>query len=287
MTSYVRAPLNFMAHQKATVGDQKISFTSFDHLGWLKCDGRPLSRYDYAILFNVIGTAFGNGDGTTTFNLPNYQGCVPGMAGRPFFNLTENPLTYARGAYAGEQQHVLTNPEMPIHNHGTQTGTGQPSTNYERTSTNGLHNHTATETTEGAHSHTTNSQTPANHNHGGTTGPGGYAASSHEVSSLLGTQSADDTGSHTHTISADGAHVHTTDTQGAHFHTITIANNGDHFHTLSSQGGSLPHNNVQPTLFGGNMYIFSGKMTTTRVYTYGSTTGGLNTYPYATGTDLA
>lgn len=39
--------------------------------GWLLCDGRAVSRTTYAALFAVIGTSYGNGDGTTTFNLPN------------------------------------------------------------------------------------------------------------------------------------------------------------------------------------------------------------------------
>ena len=42
--------------------------------GWLKCDGSAVSRTTYANLFAVIGTTFGVGDGSTTFNLPNCQG---------------------------------------------------------------------------------------------------------------------------------------------------------------------------------------------------------------------
>ena len=38
---------------------------------WLLCDGREISRTDYSQLFNVIGTRYGVGDGSTTFNLPN------------------------------------------------------------------------------------------------------------------------------------------------------------------------------------------------------------------------
>jgi microcystin-dependent protein len=38
--------------------------------GWLLCDGRPVSRTTYSDLFEVIGTIFGAGDGSTTFNLP-------------------------------------------------------------------------------------------------------------------------------------------------------------------------------------------------------------------------
>lgn len=39
--------------------------------GWLVCDGSAVSRTDYDELFEVIGTTYGAGDGSTTFNLPN------------------------------------------------------------------------------------------------------------------------------------------------------------------------------------------------------------------------
>jgi microcystin-dependent protein len=41
--------------------------------GWLECDGSAISRTTYAALFNVLGTAYGVGDGSTTFNLPSYK----------------------------------------------------------------------------------------------------------------------------------------------------------------------------------------------------------------------
>lgn len=39
--------------------------------GWLQCNGAAVSRTTYAALFAVIGTKYGSGDGSTTFNLPN------------------------------------------------------------------------------------------------------------------------------------------------------------------------------------------------------------------------
>ena len=39
--------------------------------GWLLCDGSAVNRTDYAALYAVIGTTYGAGDGSTTFNLPN------------------------------------------------------------------------------------------------------------------------------------------------------------------------------------------------------------------------
>ena len=42
--------------------------------GWLECDGSAVSRTTYSSLFAIIGTTFGSGDGTTTFNLPDLRG---------------------------------------------------------------------------------------------------------------------------------------------------------------------------------------------------------------------
>jgi microcystin-dependent protein len=42
--------------------------------GFLMCDGSAVSRTTYATLFATIGTAFGSGDGSTTFNLPDTRG---------------------------------------------------------------------------------------------------------------------------------------------------------------------------------------------------------------------
>lgn len=45
-----------------------------DTTWWINCDGTAISRSTYAELFAVIGTAYGVGDGTTTFNIPNDPG---------------------------------------------------------------------------------------------------------------------------------------------------------------------------------------------------------------------
>jgi microcystin-dependent protein len=45
-------------------------------LGWLKCNGAAITRTAYAALFEAIGTAFGEGDGSTTFNIPDTRGVV-------------------------------------------------------------------------------------------------------------------------------------------------------------------------------------------------------------------
>ena len=47
-----------------------------DHIpeGWMLCDGRELSRSAYSRLFETIGVCWGNGDGSTTFNIPDLRG---------------------------------------------------------------------------------------------------------------------------------------------------------------------------------------------------------------------
>lgn len=49
--------------------------------GWFICDGTAVSRTSYSELFAVIGTSFGSGDGSTTFNLPDMRESVPKGAG--------------------------------------------------------------------------------------------------------------------------------------------------------------------------------------------------------------
>lgn len=99
--------------QSLDIGDIKYSAKSADHNGWLKCDGRAISRSTYATLFAVISTAFGSGNGTTTFNLPDCRGRVLGAIG------TGTGLTArALGQTAGTETHTLIAAEIPAHTHG-------------------------------------------------------------------------------------------------------------------------------------------------------------------------
>lgn len=54
--------------------------------GWLVCDGSAVSRTTYAGLFAIIGTAYGAGDGSTTFNLPNFTGKWAGGNGNGYLS---------------------------------------------------------------------------------------------------------------------------------------------------------------------------------------------------------
>ena len=61
------------------LGDYPVGATTFfagltAPLGWLIADGRAISRTSYGALFDVIGTTYGAGNGSTTFNLPDLRG---------------------------------------------------------------------------------------------------------------------------------------------------------------------------------------------------------------------
>lgn len=76
--------------------------------GWLLCNGAAVSRTSNAALFAAIGTTFGAGDGSTTFNVPDLRGRAPIGAGT-------GPSLSARtlGATGGAETHQLTIAEMP------------------------------------------------------------------------------------------------------------------------------------------------------------------------------
>ena len=75
--------------------------------GWLICDGSAVSRTTYANLFSVIGTTYGTGDGSTTFNIPNLKGKVP-------VGLNSSDTDFdTLGETGGEKEHTLVEGELP------------------------------------------------------------------------------------------------------------------------------------------------------------------------------
>lgn len=79
--------------------------------GYLLCEGQTVSRSTYASLFTAIGTAYGAGDGSTTFALPNLKGRIP--VGRDSAQTEFDVL----GETGGAKTHTLSTAEMPSHTH--------------------------------------------------------------------------------------------------------------------------------------------------------------------------
>jgi len=158
--------------------------------GFLKANGAAVSRTTYARLFARIGTTFGAGDGSTTFNLPDLRGMF-------VRGLDEGRGIDAQGgrALGSVQAHTLAS-----HNH---TGIA---------AANGGHTHNGTTSNSGAHSH----QVPLN----------GYSDSDHANNPTLGANKT--TRNYMASTDVSGAHQHafTTDLAGAHTHDITLNPSG-------------------------------------------------------------
>ncbi|SDQ55105.1 Microcystin-dependent protein [Pseudomonas sp. UC 17F4] len=159
--------------------------------GWLRCNGAAVSRTAYARLFGRIGTHYGVGDGSSTFNLPDLRG------------------EFIRGLDEGRNVDA-----------GRPIGSFQASQNLS-------HAHTATVSTDPGHAHTVNGSTSSNGSHTHSVNMGGYdIAGAHPPITAPGAAAEWTAGA----ISVAGDHTHTFSTTsvaaGVHSHTVAIALNG-------------------------------------------------------------
>lgn len=159
-----------------SVGDYKPSARTADHPGWLLCDGRQVSRSTYADLYNIVGTTYGSGDGSTTFNIPDLQGRF--LLGK---------ATSGTGDALGETGGAID------HTHAM-----------------GSHAHTISE--DGGHDHGGSTGVEGDHDHGGHTGVEDATqlvadGIDHDVVQTHQHVINND-GDHAHSISSDGDHSH-------------------------------------------------------------------------------
>lgn len=142
--------------------------------GWIICQGQSISRVDNAALFTAIGTRYGAGNGTTTFNVPDCRGRVIAGADTSASTILAGfygAVARTVGGILGVASHILTIAQIPSHNHGGSTGDG------------GAHSHTVSGTMLGT--------SPSNP-----------------------TWSGNDSGSRTNTTSAAPNHTHPIPAQG-------------------------------------------------------------------------
>lgn len=244
--------------------------------GWLECRGQTVERAAFPRLFAAIGTAYGPGNGTTTFTLPNLVGRFPLGAGT---SGTAGAVNRGLGQAGGTETVTLTTAQMPSHTHtqASHTHTSAAHThsiNHDHaavtTSSNGAHTHTidhghgqATTSSSGAHTHGAGTgsgfqvtRVGANPAGGGSTIVAGSAGTVHTHVHNAGMSSA---GAHTHTVTVPG-HTGNSGSAGAHTHTVDLPNftgtsgsttpgpTGAATPVIYATGGGEAHPNMPPFL---------------------------------------
>ena len=183
--------------------------------GWLKCNGAAISRTTFSALFSRLGTVYGEGDGSTTFNVPDLRGLFPRGwdDGRGIDN----------GRAIGSYQ------EMMLHSHGH----GATATTIED------HQHTAWSDSQGSHQHRASTNMQGEHAHAvkeGAVAPGGpggeILSSGDDLTTIIhGYSSTSVSGGHSHSVDME--------TAGNHAHNIGVGSAGGHSHgiTIEANGG--------------------------------------------------
>lgn len=228
--------------------------------GYLVCDGSAISRSNYSNLFTIIGTMYGSGDGSTTFNLPDYRGqFLRGYDNGAGTDPDAGSRLDRGDGTTGDNVGTKQNNGLSSHWHIVDP----PGTN---TYDSGNHNHSlsafsVTSGVGGSHNHSvsgisTNTSSISNHAHGvsygtRTVGAGSPYTTIREVtgSFTVGTTS---TGSHTHSVFVP---AHYTNSVGNHTHTVTIPAttslySGNHSHSLnipSFYSATTGGNETRPT----------------------------------------
>ena len=100
ISAQIRHILELIKNITIPVGEITMYGGATAPTGWLNCDGTAVSRTTYADLFAVIGETFGQGDNSTTFNLPDFKDAFPKGTGTSTI-FTENTKGTRSASYTG------------------------------------------------------------------------------------------------------------------------------------------------------------------------------------------
>ena len=101
------ATTEFVVNNGTPTGALMMWATGTAPTGWLLCNGGEISRTTYATLFSVIGTTFGAGNNSTTFNVPDYRDRMPVGAGTLY---AVAGIGGSKDAIVVAHSHTLTDP---------------------------------------------------------------------------------------------------------------------------------------------------------------------------------
>lgn len=203
--------------------------------GYLECDGSAVSRTAYAKLFAAIGTAWGAGNGSTTFNLPNLGGraCIgKGSRAVGATGGSESESYTPAGSIGG---HALTASEIPKHTH--------PVPSHTHTVGGGITSSgSCTISSSGGHSHTVHAKYTPKAAASGTAVPIFRASGTNNIDTMATID--DNTGNHTHSV-PNHTHTHNiTVTGGATTASEQDSGGGSHNHGFTGTQASIGH--MQP-----------------------------------------
>jgi microcystin-dependent protein len=237
--------------------------------GFLDCNAAAVSRTTYANLFTAVGTAYGGGDGGTTFNLPDFrgrsilgEGTGSGLAAR------------ARGDKSGAEAITLAATALPQHTHAGGGNVGA----------------------EASHSHAVGSYAngaEASHTHA--TGSYAAATNSNTHTHTMSFNSGDIAGSnHRHNIKLEmiggsGSTRNVVSTGGTETGDVTSVENANHYHAVSgtsannSAGANHDHSMSGSSAAGSSHnHTISGSSAAGSSHTHSDPTTGNNAAPSTT-----
>ena len=238
--------------------------------GWLVADGRAISRTTYSNLFSVLGTTWGAGDGSTTFNLPSLNGrstvgpgtVVDQIGTSTTFTLAQQfGMVYNYIAQTHLPAYNLVTDAQGTHSHSGATASAGPWG--VGTDGQGSHSHGGlTGTMTADHTHTGVTNFTGEHTHQylqATTGGGSLSAGG--SATVVPAQTATSNGgaaNHQHSFTTDGSsanHQHPIPVDGFHAHNVTVTAHahgifadGNHAHNVNLGGGGNPFEVMSPIL---------------------------------------